>query len=121
VAALTRYAWPGNVRELEKLIERLVIISLEETIDARELRAQAPAVFEDASPIAASMSRLVTLRQLEDEYIAWVIKQCDGNKKRAAAILDIDASTIHRRGRAASSGAAPPGGADPTGAPSGAK
>ncbi len=41
----------------------------------------------------------MSLRQLEDDYIAWVILQCGGNKTKAAEILGIDVSTIHRRER----------------------
>ena len=41
----------------------------------------------------------VPLRQLEGEYIAYVVAQCGGNKTRAAEILGIDVSTIHRRER----------------------
>jgi two-component system response regulator HydG len=41
----------------------------------------------------------MTLRQLESEYIAWVVARCGGNKTKAAEILGIDVSTIHRRER----------------------
>jgi len=55
------------------------------------------------SPCRASASAretLIPLRQLEADYIAWVVSQCGGNKTRAAEILGIDVSTIHRRERA---------------------
>ena len=43
--------------------------------------------------------RLATLREVEEEYIAWMIEKCGGNKTRAAEILGIDPSTLHRRSK----------------------
>lgn len=97
MAALARAPWPGNVRELENLIERLVIIGDTAEIGFEDLRAAAPALFPDSSPLATAQQRLVPLRELETEYIAWVLARCGGNKTRAAEILGIDVSTIHRK------------------------
>ncbi|MCA9678808.1 MAG: helix-turn-helix domain-containing protein, partial [Myxococcales bacterium] len=63
----------------------------------------AAAVTAPASPAASpdafvvARARMSSLRELEDEYIAWVLARCDGNKTRAAEILGVDVSTIHRR------------------------
>jgi two-component system response regulator HydG len=100
LAALVRCPWPGNVRELENVIERLVVVTPRETLALADLEAQAPAVLgAGAGPVADAKQRMVPLRQLELEYIAWVVAQCGGNKTRAAEILGIDVSTIHRRER----------------------
>jgi two-component system response regulator HydG len=45
---------------------------------------------------------MVSLRELEADYIAWVLEQCDSNKTRACEILGIDPSTLYRRTRARS-------------------
>ncbi len=95
---LTQEPWPGNVRELENLIERLVVVATRPTIEVDDLAAQlvSPprgAGFEDEG------GRLRTLRELEDAYVAWVLARCDGNKTRAAEILGLDVSTLHRRAR----------------------
>ena len=99
LASLARYGWPGNVRELENVVERLVIISQSEVVDQDDLERYAPGITAAATPLDEAKERLLTLRQLEAEYIAWVVGRCGGNKTRAAEILGIDVSTIHRRER----------------------
>jgi two-component system response regulator HydG len=100
ITAFARHTWPGNVRELENLIERLVVVSTHEEVGAAELAAHATiGASASGSPLAAAKERMLTLKQLEHDYIAWVIAQCGGNKTRAAEILGIDVSTIHRRER----------------------
>jgi two-component system response regulator HydG len=95
LALLTRYSWPGNVRELQNLIERLVITSPKEVLAASDLEALVPAL---KSPQGfETRGALRPLRQVEDEYIRFVIEACGGNKTRAAEILGIDVSTIYRR------------------------
>jgi hypothetical protein len=93
------YHWPGNVRELENLIERLVILSQEEEIGAEDLDRFAPRLASGPFPLDAAKEQVVKLRELEDMYIAWMLARCGGNKTRAAEILGIDVSTIHRRER----------------------
>jgi two-component system response regulator HydG len=102
IDTLARASWPGNVRELENVVERLVIVGRDEVADVAELEANAPAVLAagaGADPRVAAGQKLVTLRQLEADYIAWVVAQVGGNKTKAAEILGIDVSTIHRRER----------------------
>src|SRR5579871_1173895 len=42
IAQLTAYSFPGNVRELRNLIERLVILTPDETIDAEDVKSCLP-------------------------------------------------------------------------------
>jgi two-component system, NtrC family, response regulator HydG len=99
LAALASAPWPGNVRELENLVERLAVVTTREWVDLPTLQLHAPGVAADAHPLAQAQARLVPLRQLESEYIAFVVAQCGGNKTKAAELLGIDVSTIHRRER----------------------
>ncbi|MBK6685282.1 MAG: sigma-54-dependent Fis family transcriptional regulator [Deltaproteobacteria bacterium] len=96
LAALSSYGWPGNVRELENVVKRLAVVAAGEEVSDTELLRHAP-MLELASPIARAKSELYTLRQLEDEYIAYVVQRSGGNKTKAAELLGIDVSTIHRR------------------------
>ncbi len=96
---LAALPWPGNVRELENVVERLVVLSRGEEIRSEELDRFAPQLAAGPSPLDAISDRMVSLRELEDTYIAWVLARCGGNKTRAAEVLGVDVSTIHRRAR----------------------
>jgi two-component system, NtrC family, response regulator HydG len=99
VTAFSRYPWPGNVRELENLIERLVVMATSAEIGLPELAALAPEIASGQDRFSLPRDRLATLRELEEEYIAWMIERCGGNKTKAAELLGIDPSTLHRRMR----------------------
>ena len=93
---LLGYAWPGNVRELKNLVERTVILSISESIDAHNLPAQfsqlpegRPA--EDAAPTAR------TLAAVERSYILKVMQQVKGNKSEAAKVLGITRQTLRKK------------------------
>ena len=66
---------------------------------ATELTALAPAITSGQERFSLPRDRLATLRELEEEYIAWMIERCGGNKTKAAELLGIDPSTLHRRTR----------------------
>ncbi len=96
MAILQSYSWPGNVRELENALERAVILTPGRTIEADGLperiteRPSEPLVSERA---AANP----TLDTIERAYILWVLQSEQGNKTRAAEVLGIDPSTLHRK------------------------
>ncbi|HEY4239035.1 MAG TPA: sigma-54 dependent transcriptional regulator [Kofleriaceae bacterium] len=97
LAALARYAWPGNVRELENLVERLVVVGLHAEASLADLAELAPRVVDGGERFSLPRDRLATLRDVEEEYIEWMLQRCGGNKTRAAEHLGIDPSTLHRR------------------------
>ncbi|MBL8998422.1 MAG: sigma-54-dependent Fis family transcriptional regulator [Gemmatimonadetes bacterium] len=94
--ALQAYQWPGNVRELENALERAVILSGGATIGVAALpgrvteRRSEPLVAERSTPNP-------TLETIERAYILWVLQSEAGNKTRAAEVLGIDPSTLHRK------------------------
>jgi two-component system response regulator HydG len=96
---LVGYSWPGNVRELEHLIERLVLVLDQAEAELEDVRRLAPELLREPSPLEGAKRRVLSLRDLQDEYIEWAIAYCGGNKSRAAQLLGIDKSTIFRRER----------------------
>jgi two-component system response regulator HydG len=94
--ALYEYNWPGNVRELENALERSIILTPGEQIDADALpervteRRTEPLVSTRTPPNP-------TLEAVERAYIMWVLQSESGNKSRAAEALGIDPSTLYRK------------------------
>ena len=89
-ALLRRYAWPGNVRELEHVIERAVILWERGVLTPEELSVDLMAVAGDGMPD----QELMTLEELEREYIRRVLRRVRGHKSRAARILGINRKTL---------------------------
>jgi two-component system response regulator HydG len=93
---LTTCDWPGNVRQLENLIERLVVTASQSFARLEDVkRALGPAWTSD--PIPRLLQNPMTLQDLEDRYLAGILKMVGGNKLKAAEILGVDPSTIYRR------------------------
>jgi formate hydrogenlyase transcriptional activator len=93
--ALQEYHWPGNVRELESVIERAVITSPGSSL-------QIPDRFEALKETAPVDEDVKTLVDLERDHILKVLRQTGWRiegKSGAAAILDINSSTLRARMR----------------------
>ena len=94
--ALTEYHWPGNVRELENAIERAVILTPGDVVDGGALPDRVTE--RRAEPLVSErVAANPTLDTIERAYIMWVLQSENGNKTRAAEVLGIDPSTLHRK------------------------
>jgi two-component system response regulator HydG len=97
LALLVRYAWPGNVRQLENAVDRWLITSDRHEIGEADVRVL---ISEWETPEHPAVpAEMLPLQAVEERYIAWVLDKVGGNKTRAAEILQIDPSTLYRRGR----------------------
>jgi DNA-binding NtrC family response regulator len=85
------YDWPGNVRELENVVQRLVVMTDGDVIEAPDL----PALMRFSAWRETGLHR--TLAEVEAEYIRNVLASVNGNKTRAAAILGIDRKTLREK------------------------
>ena len=92
---LRNYPWPGNVRELRNVLERSLIL---DPVDPRpaELLQEPRLFFSDNGDDEDSID-LRSVSDLEPEHILMVLKHFDGDKLKAANVLGISLSTIHRR------------------------
>jgi Nif-specific regulatory protein len=95
-AALHGHDWPGNVRELQHCIESAVVLCPGEEITADQLPISTPQPLraEDGEVFQAGM---MSLRELERDYIQHVLGQVDGNRSAAARILGIGRNTLLRK------------------------
>ncbi len=92
MATLGGYDWPGNIRELENVIERAVVTSRKPVITPEAFAYLTPGqVCEE--PGAAGR----TLLQVEIDHIQRTLGEQDWNITRAAKILDVDRSTLHKK------------------------
>jgi len=96
---LQAYRWPGNVRELQNCIERAVILAEGDALFARHLNLSFAAPLESETPPSpweqidlsgtlAEVTRRVT-REAEKTKIEAVLHEAQGNKGRAAELLQI--------------------------------
>jgi DNA-binding NtrC family response regulator len=101
-AKLVAHRWPGNVRELENAIERAVVFTEGEMVEAAALPFDAaPATIEGGPRIPGA-----TMAELEKHAILATLDAVNGSTSKAAEMLDISARTIqyrlHEYGAAAS-------------------
>ena len=99
-AAMTKLVglrWEGNVRELENVVERAVVLSPGEAIEATDIPD--PDVASTESALTTLTADFPTLTQLEERYISLVLRKTAGRKDRAAQILGINRRTLYRKER----------------------
>ena len=98
---LQGYSWPGNIRELKNVIERTMILAPEGEIDAiylpEEIRER-PIAEDPGTPAHVASGRsLVSLREMERDYIERVLNATGNNKTQACRILGIHPTSLMRR------------------------
>jgi len=94
--AIINYDWPGNIRELENLLERLVLLSLDDTLRVEDLPSEIqfphqalPAA--DSSTPGKAFKDIIKSRtaEIEKQMIARVLDECEGNVSKAASQLGL--------------------------------
>jgi DNA-binding NtrC family response regulator len=98
VKRLLSYEWPGNVRELRNVMEHGVVMTLFEKIVPEDL----PQKIQDHTGQTlfwetAAPAELISLEEMIQRYIAYILKTTKNNQSLAAEILRIDRKTLYRR------------------------
>jgi DNA-binding NtrC family response regulator len=97
---LLEHDWPGNVRELENLVERLVVLHGEGSIELADLP---PAYRHRASPRGDAPLPVLgpdgvdfngVIDRIETQLIAQALERTGGNKNRAAQLLGLNRTTL---------------------------
>ena len=94
-ALLQSYGWPGNVRELRNVIERAMLLSDGDRLDARDFSAMAKAV--SAGNEFELPATGVDLEQLERSLLIQALRRCHGNQTRAGGLLGLNRDQIRYR------------------------
>ncbi|ADR19466.1 sigma-54-dependent transcriptional regulator [Calditerrivibrio nitroreducens] len=93
------YDWPGNVRQLKNIIERMVVLSsgdVLDVVDAPEMILKKGSVYEGFFT-DAEWSLKSAKENFEKYYILNVLKKTDWNISKAARILEIERTYLHKK------------------------
>lgn len=96
------YDWPGNIRELQNFVERYLVLSNRvDTLDRYFFHEFQDAARPSPQPPETNLIHvpLDTLDNMHRELIKAVVERCDGNKSKAALLMDISRNTIHQQMR----------------------
>ncbi len=96
---LVAHPWPGNVRELENTIERSLVLSSGEVLEAADVRIEAPrnAVNVSGMQQAPLLPEGETLEHWEQMMIREALRRANGNKSQAARLLGLTRNALRYR------------------------
>ena len=100
VSLLMQHPWPGNVRELKNVIERLVILSLDETITKADVQTCLPSIKAAADTYRKGASLKEMVSAAEREVILRALKENESHVARTAADLGVERSHLYKKMRA---------------------
>ena len=86
---LGHHQWKGNIRELKNVMERVVILAENETLDISLL----PPGFQQEITDHTAMD----MASIEKEHIKKVLAHTQGNKTEAARLMGIGLTTLYRK------------------------
>lgn len=94
IKRLEQYYWPGNLRELRNVIRRSVLFSSGDEITVESLPILNESIQEKRDDIDIE---LYAKPENEKEKIINAIKNTNGNKTKAAILLNIDRKTLYNK------------------------
>jgi two-component system nitrogen regulation response regulator NtrX len=101
LAVLKNYSWPGNIRELKNLVQRLLILRQESTIEADEVRqaiGQKPAGTSMEFPASLFSGPLRDARDgFERLYLEYNLQETNGNVSALADIAGMERTHLYRK------------------------
>ena len=91
---LQRLPYPGNIRELKNLVERTLLVSGKDTLDADDFKAQ---YIQPAETTASQNLSGLTLEEVERQHILQALEQSDNNMTQVATALGLSRPALYRR------------------------
>ena len=101
MSLLAEYSYPGNVRELRNIIERVFMLSEREIMGVEDLPPEVRRVMKRPDPGWGSGWNSLSLQQIikrtEKKMISRMLRLMNGNKVKAARMLNISRSTLYAK------------------------
>lgn len=101
IERLRRHAWPGNVRELSNVLERALLMSDGDVLEAADLERVMPPPTVPANAAGRAGADTVGLAEAvahaERNAIVAAIDRCHGNKAQAARLLGISRAALYEK------------------------
>ncbi|MCS2528360.1 sigma-54 dependent transcriptional regulator [Bacteroides fragilis] len=91
----SRLPFPGNIRELKNLVERTILVSGKEVLDAIDFENQYQR--HDESVATSSSFAGMTLDEIEKQTILQALERYKGNLSQVATALGISRAALYRR------------------------
>ena len=93
------YGWPGNVRQLRNVVNSMVVLDVDGTLDVDDLPPELTEVEEVALSTSGGPVELIgkSMDEIEKWAIIETLTLTNGNREEAARILEIGARTLYRK------------------------
>src|SRR5713226_9235021 len=102
IEELKRYPWPGNLRELRNAVERIVLLSTEDTVTAADVplalpKAEAAAGAPTAAGQAANGTLAERVEAFEREVLLAELKRQNHHMTNVARALGLERSHLYKK------------------------
>ncbi|MGY0372214.1 sigma-54 interaction domain-containing protein [Clostridium sp. JNZ J1-5] len=97
IEAFLNYDWPGNIRELKNVLEKICVIADDINVSIKDMPKY---IIQNSMKNRWENSKTGLkniMNSIEKEIILNTLKQCKGNKRKAAEILEIPRSSLYRK------------------------
>ena len=97
---LLNYEWPGNVRELRNLIERIAILSPDNSDKISNIIKESlktPDIKDEPLKNSLSVPLKEARENFEKEYLTTQLKKFNGNISKTADFIGMERSALHRK------------------------
>jgi len=96
VERLQRHTWPGNIREFENVLRNGVLHCEGTLLEPADLSSMVEFAEANDESHVRPCGATARLQDVIDQHVLQVLRECSGNKVRAAEMLGISRSTLYR-------------------------